>query len=95
MASEAGRDLERELREDYPELALLLRRAATLQAWQPSRTGEAALRRLAGAVAHVLEQRLSSAEADAYMAEVTADLQSWLRQAQQAHSRRSTHSPMP
>lgn len=94
MASEVGRDLERELLEHYPELALLLRRAATLQAWQPSRTGDAALRRLAGAVAHVLEQRLSSAEAGVYMAEVMADLQRWLRQSQQEHGRLPTHPPM-
>lgn len=94
MASEVGRDLERELLEHYPELALLLRWAATLQAWQPSQTGDAALRRLAGAVAYVLEQRLSSAEADVYMAEVVADLQSWLRQSQQEHGRLPTHPPM-
>jgi hypothetical protein len=58
---------------------LLLSRAATLLSWQPSETGEQALRRLAAAVAHVLDNRLSREEADAYMAGHIAEMQTWLQ----------------
>lgn len=74
------RDLERELVEGYPELALLLRRTATMHAWQPSAVGDAVLRRLAGAVAVVLERRLSPAEADQVVGEVVAETRRWLEE---------------
>ena len=84
MSHEAGhgRELERELVENYPDLALLLRRTAQMHAWQPSVAGEQVLRRLAEGVAIVLEQRLPSEEAEAYMAGVIAETQAWLGEQQ-------------
>ena len=93
MGDEAAggeRDLERELLEDYPDLALLLRRAATMHRWQPSGVGEEMLRQLAGAVAHVLEHRLPPDEANVYVAAITGDLQGRLRQLQREHGRLGT-----
>jgi hypothetical protein len=79
MGDDAGeRDLERELVEHYPELALLLRRTATLHAWQPSPVGEQVLRRLASAVAVVVERRLPAGEAERVISEVVAETQRWL-----------------
>lgn len=72
------RDLERELVENYPELALLLRRVATMHAWQPSPVGEQVLRRLAGAVAEVLTRRLPASEAEPLIGAVVAETQRWL-----------------
>ena len=85
------RDLERQLLEDYPDLALLLRRAATMHLWQPSGVGEDLLRQLAGAVAYVLEHRLPPDEANAYVAEIAGDLQGRLRELQRDHGRLGTH----
>ena len=76
---EGERDLERELVENYPDLALLLRRAAQMHAWQPSAVGERLLRHLAAAVAEVLERRMPPDQADAFMAEVIAETQQWIR----------------
>jgi hypothetical protein len=82
--TERPRDLERELLDDYPQLAQLLRWTAELDAWQPSAVGEAVLRRLAGAVAVVLAARLAPAEADTYLAEVVAETQAWLNERRRA-----------
>ena len=84
------RDLERQLFEDYPDLALLLRRAATMHLWQPSGVGEEMLRQLAGAVAYVLEHRLPPDEANAYIADMAGDLQGRLRDLQREHGRLGT-----
>jgi hypothetical protein len=94
---EAGseRDLERELVERYPDLALLLRRAATMHAWQPSRVGERVLRRLAGAVALVLERRLPADEAERFMAEVAAETQGWLDDQRRDRGRTGTRERLP
>jgi hypothetical protein len=95
MGDEAAggeRDLERELLEDYPDLALLLRRAATMHRWQPSGVGEELLRQLAGAVAYVLEHRLPPDAANAYVAEIAADLQRQLHALQREHGRLGTRS---
>jgi hypothetical protein len=86
----AGRDLERELVEQYPDLALLLRRTAQLHAWRPSALGEQVLRRLAGAVAVVIEQQVAPAEAEAYVAAVMEETQRWLEEQRRAHGRQGT-----
>ena len=86
------RDLERELLENYPELALLLRRAAQMHAWQPSAVGERLLRHLAAAVAEVLDRRMSPNQADAFMAEVIAETRQWIRD-RRAEQGREGYSP--
>jgi hypothetical protein len=96
MAETGGeRDLERELVERYPDLALLLRRTATMHAWQPSRVGEQVLRRLAGAVALVLERRMPADEADRFMAEVVAETQGWLDDQRRDRGRSGTRERLP
>jgi hypothetical protein len=86
------RDLERELVENYPDLALLLRRTAQMHAWQPSEVGDRVLRRLAEAVATVLERRLPPDEADAFMAPVLAATQTWLATGRDEHGRAGTRA---
>jgi hypothetical protein len=85
-----GRDLERELLEGYPELALLLRWTAEMHAWQPSGVGEQVLRRLAAAVAYVLEARLPADEAESFMAETVAETRAWLAERRRGHGRLGT-----
>jgi hypothetical protein len=84
------RDIERELVDSYPDLALLLRRAATLHAWQPSTVGDQVLRRLAAAVAVVLERRMSADEAERYLAEISAETQQWLGEQRRRHGQSGT-----
>lgn len=89
------RDLERELVENYPDLAMLLRWTAEMDAWQPSAVGEAVLRRLAGAVALVLEQRLSPDEARLVVAEVVTETQAWLQERRRSLGQSGTRGGGP
>lgn len=82
------RDLERELVDNYPDLALLLQQVAQLHAWQPSPVGDQLLRRLARAVAIILEARMPPAAAAEFAADVIAETRGWLstRQREQGQS---------
>jgi hypothetical protein len=90
--NQPARDLERELLDGYPGLAQLLTRTATLLAWQPSAVGEQVLRRLAAAVAEVLDRRLDPEQADVHVADAVAATRAWLAAQRDEHGHAGTRS---
>jgi hypothetical protein len=87
-----GEAIEQLLVSSYPDLALLLRRTASLHAWQPSAVGDHVLRQLSAAVADVLQRRLSPDDANQAMEPVIAQTTAWLAGQRQQLGRDGTRT---